>query len=170
MWQFQDAFIPIGYAAAVCWMTRIIFYPVQIVPRKVCFNLLTVPRYFTGIYFSSQTIFWSCWYICPQMHSFSGIFWKFEVHLGQFGTEIWFSEVLLNDCFSCWAVRGLEITGINSPPPSAPERKFLFPTEILKHNNSPKLRLKEILQISLMLSSLTMCAKAVPERPHWAES
>ena len=112
----------------------------------------------------------SCWYICPQMHSFSGIFWKFEVHLGQFGTEIWFSEVLLNDCFSCWAVRGLEITGINSPPPSAPERKFLFPTEILKHNNSPKLRLKEILQISLMLSSLTMCAKAVPERPHWAES
>ena len=55
MWQFQDAFIPIGYAAAVCWMTRIIFYPVQIVPRKVCFNLLTVPRYFTGIYLSSQT-------------------------------------------------------------------------------------------------------------------
>ena len=106
----------------------------------------------------------SCWYICPQMHSFSGIFWKFEVHLGQFGTEIWFSEVLLNDCFSCWAVRGLEITGINSPPPSAPERKFLFPLKYWStttHQSSDWNRCCKYPQCCLRLSCvLKQCQRA----------
>ena len=71
-------------------------------------------------------------------------FYIFKYFLRQFHCS-WFCPyfleliraVLLNDRFSCWAVRGSEITDINSPRHwKETSLKMYFPTKILQHNKT----------------------------------